>query len=44
MQKIGADAALIVVNYNKPSQKYEHLKAIHDNTDIPIILYNIIGG
>ena len=45
-QKAGATAALIVTPYyNKPSQQglYEHFKAIHDNTDIPIILYNIPG-
>ena len=45
-EKVGADAALIVAPYyNKPSQRglYEHFKSIHDNTNIPIILYNIPG-
>lgn len=43
---VGADAALIVTPYyNKPSVRgiYEHFKNIHDNTNIPIILYNIPG-
>lgn len=45
-EEIKSDAALIVTPYyNKPSQQglYEHFKLIHDNTDIPIILYNIPG-
>jgi len=45
-QKAGANAALIVTPYyNKPSQDglYAHYKAIHDATDIPIIIYNIPG-
>ncbi len=42
----GADAALLVSPYyNKPSQEglYQHFKAIHDSTGIPLVLYNIPG-
>ena len=45
-QNAGADMALIVTPYyNKPTQKgiYKHFKEIHDNTDIPIVIYNIEG-
>lgn len=45
-QANGAQAALSVVPYyNKPSQDgiYAHFEAIHNNCDIPIILYNIPG-
>lgn len=45
-KKAGADAALICTPYyNKPNQEglYQHFKAIHDNCDIPIVLYNIPG-
>lgn len=44
--KAGADAALIVAPYyNKPTQEglYQHYKAIHDSSDIPIVIYNIPG-
>ena len=43
-EKIGADAALVVTPYyNKPTQEglYQHYKAINDNCEIPIIIYNI---
>ncbi len=46
VQKAGADAALQVVPYyNKPSQEglYQHFKAIHDQTELPIVIYNIPG-
>lgn len=45
-QKMGADATLHVMPYyNKPTQEgmYQHIKAIHDASDIPIILYNVPG-
>ena len=45
-QNAGADAALHVVPYyNKPSQEglYQHFKMIHDNSDLPIFIYNIPG-
>jgi 4-hydroxy-tetrahydrodipicolinate synthase len=45
-QKAGADAALVVMPYyNKPTAEgqYQHFKRVHDETDIPIIIYNIPG-
>lgn len=45
-QASGADAALLVMPYyNKPTQEgmYQHFKAVHDASDIPLVIYNIPG-
>lgn len=45
-KKVGVDASLQVAPYyNKPMQEgfYEHFKAIAEEVDLPIVLYNIPG-
>lgn len=45
-ERAGADGALLAAPYyNKPTQEglYQHYKAIHDATDIPLVVYNIPG-
>ena len=45
-QKAGASAALLITPYyNRPTQQglYEHYKKVAEDTDIPIILYNVPG-
>jgi len=44
--EVGADGCLIVATYyNKPTQEglYQHFKAVNDNCNIPLIIYNIPG-
>jgi len=45
-EKVGADAALVVTPYyNKPTQAgmIVHFTSLHDNSNLPIIIYNIPG-
>ena len=45
-ENAGADGVLVVTPYyNKPTQEglYQHYKTINDNTNLPIIIYNIPG-
>ena len=45
-QKAGADAALMVAPYyNKPTQEgfFQHYRAVTEEVDLPIVLYNIPG-
>jgi 4-hydroxy-tetrahydrodipicolinate synthase len=43
-ERLGADAALIITPYyNKPTEQglYHHFKTIHENTTIPLVLYDV---
>ncbi len=43
-EKAGADAALVVLPYyNRPTPEgqFQHFKAIHDATRLPIVIYNV---
>lgn len=45
-QSWGADSALVITPYyNKPTQKglYLHFKTIADNSEIPLVIYNVPG-
>ncbi len=45
-EQLGGDFALVITPYyNKPTQSglYHYFKEVHNNTDIPIVIYNVPG-